>query len=351
MNFTNEIDQSNKIIPIYRENKLNYLNYIYRTEDNYIIASSNKKLISNCINSGNNIKDKEFQYKKEISGLNNHNNILFTKTFGKSIFFKDELFSNINEDIIVSTFTLKDKNLVLKSYLLNSKKNLDIMTYDNLINKEFLNNNPQVSIFSDLKSFAKYLKPLTNNFENSFFEELKQKINENILILNSNKDWIITFEKSTQDSLDLSSLKNLKEFNKYDLKQNENIYSLYSKSILEEKNDMIKQFTYENIYSVESDSLFIISNHLIDNKKLDFISKKFFNLKNNKDKSTFMYAKVDIKEKNSNEIEYFSYLRDLNFLLRNIIKISLEECFEIVQHSIPEKNPIFYTENSFKIPE
>ena len=125
--------------------------------------------------------------------------------------------------------------------------------------------------------------------------------------------------------------------------------SIYSKDILEEKDDVIKQFTYENIYSIESETLQIISNHLIDGKKLETISKKFFNLKNNKDKSSFLYAKVDIKDKNSNKIEYFSDLEDLNFLMRNILKLSNEESIEIIRQSIPEKNPILYTETSLKI--
>ena len=352
LHLRNKIDQPNEIIPIYRENKLNYLNYINLTEDNYVIASSDKKLIINSIKSSENLKDKKFQYEKEIAALKNQNNILFTKTFGNSIFFNNEYLTNNNKDIIVSTFTLKDKHLVLKSYLLNNKKNLDTFAYNNLINKDLTNkDDPQVSIFSDLKSFAKYLKAFISDFENSFFEELNQKINEDILILNSNKDWIITLEKNTQDQIDLNSTKKLKDFNKYILKQNENIYSIYSKNILEEKNDVIKKLTYEDIYSVESGRLFIISNKLIDGKKLDLISKKFFKLKTNKDRSSFIYTQVDIKDNNLNKIENFSYLKDLNFLLKNIIKISNEEFLEIVKQSIPEKNPIIYTENSFKILE
>ena len=93
-----------------------------------------------------------------------------------------------------------------------------------------------------------------------------------------------------------------------------------------------------------------IRDSLIDGKKLDRISKNFFNLKSNKDKSTFLYSKVDIKNGNSNRIEYFSNLQDLNFLIRNILKISNDEYLEIISQSIPEKNPILYTETSFKIP-
>ena len=92
-----------------------------------------------------------------------------------------------------------------------------------------------------------------------------------------------------------------------------------------------------------------ISNFLIDSKKLERISKNFFNLKSYKDKSTFLYTKVDIKDENSNKIKYLPDLEDLNFLMRNILKISNEEYLEILSQSIPEKNPILFTEKSLKI--
>ena len=77
------------------------------------------------------------------------------------------------------------------------------------------------------------------------------------------------------------------------MKQNEDIYSIYSKDILQAKDNVIKKITYENIYSVESRGLLIISNHLLNGQKLETVSKKFFNLKNAKDKSAFLYAKVN----------------------------------------------------------
>jgi len=350
LNLPNKIDQIDEIISINRENKINFLNYIYRTEDNYIIASSDKKLIKNSIKSSNNFKKKKFQYEGELFGLKNEKNILFTNKFWESKFFNKEIFTENNEDIIATTFDLKNKNIILKSYLLNNKKNLDILTYDKLINEEKNNeNNHEVSIFSDIKNFEKYLKPLINDFELNFFEEFNQNDNQNILILNSNKDWLITFEKNNEEQFDLSAFEKLKDFNKYTLKQNEDIYSIYSKDILEEKDDVIKQLSFENIYSIESEGLQIISNNLIDGKEFEKISKKFFNLKSNKDKSAFLYSKVDIKDGNSNKIEYFSNLQDLNFLIKNILKISNEESLEIISQSIPEKNPIIYRETILNI--
>ena len=350
LHLSNQIGQTNEIIEIYRDNKINFLKFIYHSEDNYIIASSDKKLIEKSINSSNNFKEKKLQYGKEIFELNNPKNILFTKKFGESIFFNNEIFSEQNNDFIATTFALKDKHLILKSYLLNNKKNLGIASYDNLINKENRNkDSSQVSIFGDLKSFGKYLKPLTNDFEEIFFEEFNQKIDQNVLILNSNKDWSITFQKKSKDQIDLNTIKKLKDFNKYSLKQNKNIYSIYSKDILEEKDDVVKQLTFENIYSIESSGLQIISNYLIDGKKLETISKKFLKQKNNKDKSSFLYAKVEIKDENSNKIEYLSDLEDLNFLIGNLLSISNEDSLEIISQSIPEKNPILYKEKILKI--
>ncbi len=350
LNLPYKIDQIDKIISINRENKLNFINFIYRTEDNYIIASSDQKLIKNSVNSSNDFKEKKFQYEQELFGLKNEKNILFTNKFFESIFFNNEIFADNNEDIIATTFDFNNEQLILKSYLLNNKKNIDILTYDKLVNKENRNeDNDEISIFSDIENFEKYLKPLINDFELNFFEEFNDNANQNILILNSNKDWLITFEKNNEDQFDLSTLKKLKDFNKYTLIQNEDSYSIYFKDILEEKDDVIKQLTYENIYSIESGGLQTISNYLIDVKKLETISKKFFNLKRNKYKSAFLYSKVDIKDGNSNKIEYFSDLPDLNFLIRNILKISNEESLEIIKQTIPEKNPILYTETKLKI--
>ena len=82
-------------------------------------------------------------------------------------------------------------------------------------------------------------------------------------------------KKITEDQFNLSALKKLKDFNKYTLNQNEDLYSIYSKNILEEKDDVIKQLSFEKIYSIESKGLQIISNNLIDGKEFEKISKNF----------------------------------------------------------------------------
>ena len=90
--------------------------------DSYIIASSDKKLIKNSISSSENLKKKKFQYKGELVGLKNEKNILFTNKFLEGKFFNKEIFTENNGDNIATTFELKNKQLILKSYLLNNKK-------------------------------------------------------------------------------------------------------------------------------------------------------------------------------------------------------------------------------------
>ena len=55
-------------------------------------------------------------------------------------------------------------------HLLNSKKNIDIFSYDKLINNENMNkDNTEVSIFSDIKNFDKYLNLVLQHLWDFYF--------------------------------------------------------------------------------------------------------------------------------------------------------------------------------------
>ena len=92
-----------------------------------------------------------------------------------------------------------------------------------------------------------------------------------------------------------------------------------------------------------------MSNYLIDDKNINLFSKEFFESRNNSDKSNLIYAKVDIKSSNTNEIKYLSFLKDLHFLFSYIFEMPKGEYIEIVKQSIPERNPILYTETTLKL--
>ena len=123
LNLSNLIDQNDEIIKIYRENKLNYLNYIYKTNDDYIIASSNKKLILDSIEASNNWTETKNNFSAEIlRNFKNENNILFTKKLKNNLFLNNENNIQANEDIISTTLGLKDKHIIIKTYIINNNK-------------------------------------------------------------------------------------------------------------------------------------------------------------------------------------------------------------------------------------
>ena len=351
LSLSNPIDQNDEIIKIYRENKLNYLNYIYKTNDDYIIASSNKKLILDSIEASNNWPETKNNFSAEIlRNFKNENNILFTTKLKNNLFLNNENNIQANEDIIATTLALKNKRIIIKTYVINNNKNLDIFSYKNLINQNEINSdNYQISIYSDLNSSIKYLSPLINNFEKRLLEELNQYLTQNILLLNSNQDWIIVLENNHQNNSIISDIKQLKDFNKYSLEKNDYIYSVYTKDILEEEEEIIKQSTYKDLFTIESDKLFMISNNLIKDVKTNSISEKFFELNNKKGANDFIYKTFDFKGLDAKETQYLSFLRNLNIMFNNIINFSNSEFKEISKQSIPEKNPIIYSENKIEI--
>ena len=347
LNLPDKIDNIDEILPIIRENKLSYLKYIYRTSNNYIIASSNKKLISDSLDSNNKFtKTRENYLRKTLSNFKDEKNILFKNVKEKNLYFVNEFPLEIFEDNIATTFSLKNENLILKSYLINDKNNLNIANYDDLTNENIKSKNKyQNYIYSDLEDCINYLFPSVSNFEKSFLKELKQISNYNTLLLTSKNKWMFAFQK---DNLIINDLQKIKNLNKYSLEKNDNIFSIYSKDILEEKNDIVKKTHYGDIYSIDSEDLFLVSNNLISSEDVNFISDKFNEL-NNINKNSFLFKKIDVIGINFYKNKYFSDNNDLNFLLKNLINVTNEEFIEVVKQSIPEKQPIYYSENKFKI--
>jgi len=78
-------------------------------------------------------------------------------------------------------------------------------------------------------------------------------------------------------------------------------------------------------------------------KNFYFKKKKFFAWPNIKAKRMIVPERIG-------NISPIKIAREVLFLIKNILKISNEESLEIISQSIPEKNPILYTETILKIP-
>ena len=342
LNLPDKIIETDQLIKIYRENKINYLNFIYRTNDDYIIASSNKKLVLDSINL-NNFEKTDFS-SELLSKFNSENNILLTKVFKNNLYLNDAIYPLNKDKNIITTFALKDKSLISNSYLVNNIKNLNFDSYKELSNKRLQdnNNNYQIYIYDDLTNFLEYLNPLIDNFEKSILEQF----NQNGFLIISDKKWVIVYENDAKHKID--NIEKFKDYKKYSMKKNGYIFSLYSKDILKEEENVIKKVSYNDIFLIQSDELFLISNNLINDKKIDIIKKKFLKFKDS-GANTFFYKEIDLKDLDSYKNKFFTYFDNLNLIFKNKINLANSEFKAISKQSIPEISPLLYAETILNI--
>ena len=351
LNLTNKVDEPEKMINIFRENKLNYLKYIYRTKDNYIMTSSNKDLILDAIKSSKNIEKigkKYIPYTSVLNNFKNEHNILLTRNFRSSELLNYENYPLTKDDYLLTLFNLEKRGIVLKSYLVNNTKNLDIMSYEKIDEENILDNqNYQISIFNNFSNSKTYLDHVEiDNFEKAMFKELNEKLRQNIILLISDKNWLIIFDKN---NLSIEKIKLLEDFNKNSLENNNNIYTIYSKDILKKEEDIIKQSNFKNIFSIQSENLTFISNSLIAESDIDLISRELVKFKGESYDKYFLNKKINLKNLDSIQPKNFSYIEKINYFFQNTINLSVIEFKAIIKQSIPEIKPKYYTKTYLKI--
>ncbi len=351
LNLPNKIDEPDKLIKIFRENKLNYLKYIYRTNDNYIITSSNKNLILEAVQSINIDKDIEKKYtllKEVLNNFKNEHTIFLTNNFKTNELLNNKNYPLKKEDYLVTLFNLKDKLILLKSYLISNNKSSDILSYKNMDKVDILDKkNYQISIYNNLLDSKKYLDNIKmSTFEKDIFKELNNKLKQNILFLSSDNNWLVIYDKN---NFSFENIKLLENFNKNSLENNNNIYTIYSKDVLKKEENIIKQSNYQKIFLIQTDNLNFISNTLVNEADIDLISNEFFSLRGDSHAKYFLNKKINLKNSYSIEPKNMSYLENINYFFNNVINLSIIEFKAIIKQSIPETAPIYYAETNLKI--
>ncbi len=351
LNLPNKIDEPDKLIKIFRENKLNYLKYIYRTNDNYIITSSTKALILDALQSINFDKDIEKKYisfKKVLNNFKNEHNIFLTNNFKTNELLNNSNYSLKKEDYLVTLFEFNDKQIILKSYLVNNNQNSDMLSYNNMdIVNTLDKKNYQISIYNNLLDSNKYLDNIEiNSFEKDIIEELNIKSKQNILFLSSDNNWLVIYDKK---NFSIENIKLLEDFNKNSLENNNNIYTIYSKDRLKKEENIIKQSNYKKIFLVQTDNLNFMSNSLVNQTDIDLISKEFFSLRGDRIAKYFLNKKINLKNPYSIQPENVSYFENINYFFKNVINLSIIEFKAIIKQSIPETAPVYYAETNLKI--
>ena len=351
LNLPYKIDEQNKLIKIFRENKLNYLKYIYRTYDNYIITSSNRVLILDALKSNNidkNIEERDISFKEVLNDFKNEHNIFLTNNFKTIELLNNKNYSHKKEDYLVNLINFKNKEIIFKSYLINNNKSADIISYEDLDKEKIIDKkNYQISIFNNLLESYEYLDNIKiYSFERDVIKEVNNKIKQDILFLKTDNNWFLIYNKN---DLSIDNIKILEDFNKNSLENNNNIYTVYSSEKLTKEDEIIKKSDYKRIFSVQTDHLNFICNTLINEADIDLISNEFFDLQGKSYPKFFLNKKINFK--NSYPIQYknFSYLENINYLFKNVINVSIVEFKAIMKQSIPEINPFYYAETNLKI--
>jgi len=351
LNLKNKIDEPEKLIKISRENKLNYLKYIYRTKDNYILTSSKQALILDTLQSTNFSKKISPGYEsihQLLNNFKNEHNIFLTKDLKFNKLLNDENYYPSRNDYLVTFFDFKDKEILLNSHLVNNNKNINSLSYEKIKKEKVIDKNKyQIEIYDNLNYYNKYLKKIKiNNFERSIFEELNDKLRQNLLFLYTGKNWVIIFENT---SLSTEKIKLLEDFNRYILTNNDNIYTIYSKNTLQKEDNMIKESNYKKIFSIQSENLTFISNNLINDMDIDSISKEFIYSKGDNQTKYFLNKKISLNNPYFIEIKNNSYLENFNYFFKDVINLSITEFKEIIKQSIPETTPIYYAKTNLKL--
>ena len=344
INIGEEINISDQIVELKRLGKLNYISHVFLTKDNYLIASSNEELIESSLQSNNveKILSKDLipdDVNLEEIKLLSISKYINQKNKGNNAPQKDNK--------LITIINSEDNKIKLRSFSQNINKiNATIINNkrDDIKNIIFTNK------YSALKQNINYLNNNINQKE--FIEEISQEVNEKLLFITNNNNWVLCFKnKLPEISIDQVNL--LKNYKKEELDINNKKYSVYKNDKLIIKDNNIIYEKENPIFTIEDEENTYISNNfdsLLNISEETTIINQYLN--NHNEISPYTYIlndKLFIKYINTEElIGYYKSLKYLQYFI-NIDLLSLENININISHIIPEKNETVYLETNLKI--
>ena len=324
--------QTNQIIEIERPKTLNLITHIIQTKDNYIICATNKDLIFNSLKGLNNpqiknIRENKFQLYK--STLNNQKLFLYTsKYFNK--FISMNLYNSNNIDFITK-FNFENNHLILNTFSLNNdekpseksdliikNKNDITLLSRNLDNyKEIINNSIHDKVHQDL------------------FEDISNIIKDKIFIQINKNNWVICFKKP-RTNFSISQFNSLNNFHQDQFKNDDDIYTIFSKNNLEFLDQQIIHKVENPIFIYETNNFTFISNdlsQLLNTLNVD----KFFKTKSN---NTITEDNLIIRNfTDHNYQDFLNIINPLNFFTIDGFSLSVDTFESNTSQKIPEILP------------
>jgi len=346
INSGEELNKSDQIYEIKRIGKLNYISHILLTQDNYIIASSNKKLIDSSLQSNN-----------------NSNQILSRNLIPEDINLKQVKFISISKNINTNNNSnaaiQKDNKLIT---IINSENNeIKLRLFSPNINKDNTTiNNNQIDnikniIFTNKYSiYKKSINFLYNDInQKEFIKEISQEVNDKLLFITNNNNWVLCFKSKLPNEISIDQLNFLKKYKKEQLFINNINYSIYTNNRLIIKDDNISYEKEDPIFSLKDEVNTYISNNFdaLLNITANTTLSDFY-LKNDSEIKPYGFIFNDIffiKSINNKQlVKYYKSLKNLEYFI-NTELFSLEDININISQIIPEQNEKFFLETNLKI--
>ena len=345
LNIGEELNKSDQIIELKRPGKLNYISHIFRTKDNYIIASSNKKLINRSLQSNhsedilprnlipNDVNLKEIKLLSISKYINPKNNVnTQTQTINK----------------LITIINSEDNKIKIRSFSPNITE----------INTQILNN--QIDNVKDIILTNKYSPYRQNiNFlyneinQKEIIEEISQELNEQLLFITNNNNWVLCFRNEFPYEISIDQFNSLEKYKKEDLDIKNVNYSIYTNDRLKIKDNNVIHVKENPIFSKKDKGITYISNNfdaLLNVTEKTNLSEQY--IKNNNEIGSYKYILNDIffiKSINKEQlIKYYKSFENLQYFINGEL-FTLEDININISHMIPEQDEKVYLESSFKI--
>ena len=345
INIDEELNKSDQIIELKRPGKLNYISHIFRTKDNYIIASSKKKLIDSSLQSNN---SKDILSRNLIPNNVNLNDI---KLLSISKYINPKNNSNSQTQTINKLITIvnsEDKKIKIRSFSANT----------NEINTKILNN--QIDNVKDIIFTNKYSTHWQNiNFlyneinQKDFIESISQELNEQLLFITNNNDWVLCFKNKIPYKILIDQFDSLSKYKREDLNIENIHYSIYTNDSLKIKDNNVIYEKGNPIFSLKDEENTYISNNfddLLNIAEKTSLADQY--LQTNNEIESYKYIINDtyfIKNINKKQlIKYYKSLKNLQYFI-NTELFTFEDTYINIKQTIPDLDEKVYLESTIKI--
>ena len=343
INIGEELNKSDKIIELKRLGKLNYISHIFQTKDNYIIASSNKKIIDSSLRSNNNEILSRDLIPDDID-------LKEVKLLSISKYTNPKIDSNLEPKQVNKLITIinyEDNNIKLRSFTPNINKiNTKVLNHQ-------IDNIKDIIFTNKYSTYKKNFNFLYNDInQKEFIEGISKELNEELVFITNNNNWVLCFKSELPNKISNDQFNLLKNYQRENLYFNNMNYSIYINDRLKIKDNNIIHEKENPIFSCKDEVNTYFSNNLDALLKITNNSNLSDQYLNNNDKKPNKYILNDIvfiKDINNKQLlKYYKSLKNIQYFI-NTELFSLDDISVNITHTIPERYEKVYLESNLRI--